>query len=73
MKNSNIKISERPKNIKHQIIYCLKIIEINKIYITKQQRNISERCVTFKRIISIIANFLSCKKWLKNNNFVLKK
>ena len=32
---------------------------------TKQQRNIRERWITFKRIISIIASFLFCKKRLK--------
>ena len=42
-----------------------KLLKQNKIYMTKQQRNIREKWVTFKRIISIIATFLSCKKWLK--------
>ena len=60
------------------MIHCLEIIEKNKIYMTKQQRNIRERWVTFKRIISIIASFLSCKKrlkrvwWFMYENYFLK-
>ena len=54
------------------MIHCLEIIETKQyiyiyiyIYMIKQQTNIREKWVTFKRIISIIATFLSCKKWLK--------
>ena len=60
------------------MIHCLEIIEKNKIYMNKQQKNIRERWVTFKRIISIIASFLSCKKglkrvwWFMYENYFLK-
>ena len=36
LKNSDIKISERPKKLKNQIIHCLEIIETIYIYMIKQ-------------------------------------
>ena len=50
------------------MIHCLEIIEIKQnIYMTKQQINIKERWITFKRIISIITNFFILLKIAKKS------
>ena len=50
------------------MIHYLEIIEIKQnIYMTKQQINIKERWITFKRIISIITNFFILLKMAKKS------
>ena len=65
----DIKNSERPKNSKESDDSCIaqKLLKQNKIYMTKQQRNIREIWVIFKRIISIIANFFILLKTAKKS------